>query len=97
MKPIRIHPEARAEAKVALLWYWEQSDSAAIGFSTELRRAYSAIHTDPQLYPAYLYGTQRLILKRYPFSVIYREILDSIQVLAVAHAKRRPGYWKDRI
>lgn len=97
MKPIRFHPAARAEMKVSLLWYSEQSDSAALGFSAELRGAYSAIRSDPQLYPTYLHGTQRILLKRYPFSVVYRELLDSITVLAVAHAKRRPGYWKSRL
>jgi toxin ParE1/3/4 len=95
MKPIRVHPEARAEARKAILWYLEQSESAAAGFSVELQEAFLAIRKSPQLYPAYLHGTQRQVLNRYPFSVIFRES-DVIQIVAVAHAKRRSGYWKKR-
>jgi plasmid stabilization system protein ParE len=97
MKPIRVHPEARAEARKAVLWYLEQSESAAIGFSAELQDVFLAIRKDPQLYPKYLHGAQRNVLDRYPFSVIYCELLDAIQIIAVAHAKRRPGYWKQRL
>ena len=96
-KPIQVHSQARAEARKAVLWYLEQSESAAVGFSAELQEAFLAIRKSPQLYPAYLHGTQRRILNRYPFSVVYRELLHAIQIIAVAHAKRRPGYWKKRV
>jgi hypothetical protein len=36
------------------------------------------------------------MLKRYPFFVIFREFPRKIEILAVAHAKRRPGYWAKR-
>jgi plasmid stabilization system protein ParE len=94
MKSVRILREAEAEVDKALDWYEEQSESAAAGFSVELQEAFLAIRKSPQLYPVYRHGTQRRVLNRYPFSVIYRELLDAIQIVAVAHAKRRPGYWK---
>ncbi len=34
---------------------------------------------------------------RFPYSIIFRVDSDRIYVIAVAHAKRRPGYWKDRL
>jgi hypothetical protein len=37
-----------------------------------------------------------VILNRYPFSVVFRERLHDLQIIAVAHAKRRPGYWAKR-
>ncbi len=97
MKSLRFHPDARAEARNALLWYSERSDSAAGRFAAELQAAYQAIQKAPGLYSTYLHGTQHRLLDRFPFSVVYRELLDSIQIVAVAHAKRRPGYWKSRI
>jgi hypothetical protein len=36
-------------------------------------------------------------MHRFPFAVVYRELPSVIQVLAVAHGHRRPGYWKTRI
>ncbi len=44
-----------------------------------------------------IYGTQRLVLGHYPFSIVFRELLHEIQIVAVAHAKRRPGYWAFRL
>ena len=35
-------------------------------------------------------------LLRFPFGIIYRVHLNRIVVIAVAHAKRRPGYWQNR-
>ncbi len=97
MKPVKFIAEAEREADQALDWYESQSASAEVRFTAELQAAYRAIQKAPGLYSAYLHGTQRRLLDRFPFSVVYRELLDSIQIVAVAHAKRRPGYWKSRI
>jgi plasmid stabilization system protein ParE len=40
--------------------------------------------------------TRRLLLPRFPYHVVYRLSPAEIVVVAVAHAKRRPGYWKRR-
>jgi plasmid stabilization system protein ParE len=48
----------------------------------------------PQRWPAGPHGTRKFLLHRFPFAVIYRELPSAIQVLAVAHGRWRPGYWK---
>ena len=35
-------------------------------------------------------------VKRFPFRIVYRVVEGSVLVVAIAHAKRRPGYWKNR-
>jgi hypothetical protein len=35
-------------------------------------------------------------LRRYPYSIVYRVVDDTVVVAAVAHARRRFGYWKRR-
>ena len=40
---------------------------------------------------------RRVSLKKFPFAVLYREKLGMVQVLAVAHKRRRPGYWSKRL
>jgi plasmid stabilization system protein ParE len=97
MKPVRVHPQAEKEADAAFDRYLEQSRTAAFGFDKELRGAYQSLRVRPLTFPPYLYGTRRVILDRYPFSVIFRERLHDIQIVAVAHAKRRPGYWAKRL
>jgi plasmid stabilization system protein ParE len=97
LKPIKYHPAARREIKVSHAWYAQQSEDAADGFYEELLPAIDRVQQRPQLYPPYLYGTQRAVLDRYPFSIVYREEPREIQIIAVAHAKRRPGYWMKRL
>jgi len=97
LKPLKYHPTARREIKAAHAWYVRQSLQAADGFYEELLPALDRIQERPRLYPPHLYGTQRAVLDRYPFSIVYRELLSEIQIVAVAHAKRRPGYWAGRL
>jgi toxin ParE1/3/4 len=97
MKPLQFHQQAKAEASQAFEWYWQEKESAALGFLTELKDAYRAIQVDVEICPPYLLGTRRKLLNRYPYAVIFRELPRQIQVIAVAHAKRRPGYWASRL
>jgi toxin ParE1/3/4 len=41
-------------------------------------------------------GTRRLLIERFPYSMVYLVHNGVLHVLAVAHAKRRPGYWRSR-
>ena len=97
MKPLTYHPEASEEIDEAYNWYAMRSVRAADGFYEELFPAIGRVHQQPGLFPPYLQGTQRAVLDRYPFSVIFRNLPSEIQIVAVAHAKRRPGYWTNRI
>ena len=89
--------EALEEAEAAARWYGERSVSAAAGFSEEIDAAEVAITDFPDAWPPFDHGTRRYLLRRYPFSIIYRVETHRILILAVAHAQRRPGYWKPRI
>ena len=44
-----------------------------------------------------LYGTRRVFLEKFPYFHVYQDDRDEVYVIAVARAKRRPGYWKKRI
>jgi hypothetical protein len=56
-----------------------------------------AIQRMPATWPSFAHGTRRFLLKRFPCSVIYRADDTRIVVIAVAHAQRRPDYWRRRI
>ena len=89
--------EALEEAEAAARWYAERSASAAVGFSEEIDAAESAITDFPDAWPPFAHGTRRYLLRRYPFSVIYRVESRRVLIVAVAHGHRRPGYWKSRL
>jgi len=85
------------EGEEAYHWYAKRSQRAADALMTELDAAVEAIRAQPTLFAFYMHGCRRYLLKRFPYAVVYRELPDMIQVVAVAHGKRRPGYWKRRV
>ena len=95
-RPVEFHPEAIGEAQVAFEWYRERSEKAADAFLVELDHAIERLTEAPRRWPLYFQDTRRFLLRRFPFAVRFREVGDTVQVVAVAHGRRRPGYWKGR-
>jgi plasmid stabilization system protein ParE len=95
-RPVEVHPEAILEAQGAYRWYRARNDVAAEAFLAELDRAIELISESPMRWPSHLHGTRHFLLRRFPFGVVYREVGETLQIVAVAHGRRRPGYWKDR-
>ena len=91
------HPEAMIEAKQAAEWYAERNLTASIDFKKELRFAEKLVNEHPGSWAPYLHGTRILQLKRFPYGLVYTERGDRIVGIAVAHLKRRPGYWRKRL
>ena len=85
------------DAEAAARWYAEHSAAAARGFTDEIEAAEAAIAGRPEAWPRFGHGTRRYLLRRFPFSVIYRVESSRVLVIAVAHGRRRPGYWKPRL
>ena len=79
-----------------MAWYRERSFRAAEAFADDLAKAVATISEAPQRWPIFEAGCRRFPLRRFPYLVIYREKPLSIEVLAVAHGRRRPGYWRTR-
>ena len=94
--PIEIHPEAAAEVQAAYAWYQQHNPSVAAAFLAEVDRAISQISEFPDRWPRFKRGTRRFVLHKFPFLVVYRKSGGMIQVVAIAHGRRRPDYWKSR-
>lgn len=93
---VSFHPRARDEAEGAQARYEERSLLAAAGFLHELSQALRRITEAPLRYPLAPHGTRRIMLERFPFNIFYRVGQGDAVVIAVAHQKRRPGYWAGR-
>ncbi|CAN5338656.1 hypothetical protein BH24GEM3_BH24GEM3_16160 [soil metagenome] len=65
-------------------------------FAEAVERVVQEITAYPELGSPYLAGTRRRLVRRFPFSVVYRLRPEEIVILAVAHQKRKPGYWRGR-
>jgi plasmid stabilization system protein ParE len=94
----RFHEEAAAEYDAAFDWYLQRSVDAALKFDAEMDRALAQIIQSPERWAVGSHFTRRFLLKQFPFIVIYRSRSSSvIEVVAVAHTSRRPGYWSGRL
>lgn len=96
-KPLVVHRLARDEASAASRWYRRRSPKAAARFTAELARAFQTIEERPESFPVYLCGTRRCLLRRFPYLVVFHEMPAYLLVIAVAHGRRKPGYWRRRV
>ena len=96
-KKVEFHEEASLEYEAAVEWYRERNFLAASRFVDAISRGMDLIVEAPHRWPASSHDTRRFILQRFPFAIVYRELPAAIQVLAIAHARRKPGYWKQRL
>jgi plasmid stabilization system protein ParE len=89
---------AREEFAEAVRWYEEQRPGLGAEFFDEVAETTHQIQTFPELGgPVSRDGfTRRLLVARFPYQVVYRLTPNEIVVLAVAHLKRRPNYWRHR-
>ena len=94
---VDLHPEAIAEGREARNWYRERSQDVEERFRVALRRAIWEIRQAPQRWPADDDGLRSCRIAGFPYRLIYWTEGDYSLVVAIAHSKRRPGYWKARL
>ncbi len=89
--------EAYVEALDAADWYERKVRGLGTRFAAEWKRVESDVLSRPELYRC-LYGPVRACRFRvFPYRLLYRIKDESlVQVLAVIHHARKPGYWKHR-
>jgi toxin ParE1/3/4 len=97
-RAVELYEEAAAEYDAAFDWYLARSPDSALKFDAEFNRALVEIAQAPQRWASGSHGTRRFLLRKFPFLLIYRENGGGeIQIVAVAHTSREPGYWRERI
>jgi plasmid stabilization system protein ParE len=90
-------PEAEQEMFEAALYYQSQAPRLGVDFLSEVERAVKSIAKSPNTWPVIESGLRRRLVKRFPFGILYRIESEEIVIIAVAHLRRKPCYWKDRI
>ena len=93
---VEVLPEAEAEAREAFLWYFDRSPMAADAFRIELLDAIDGLSETARDWPQDPDGTRHYHLKHFPYTVMYEVLGRNVIVYAVAHQRRRPGYWQQR-
>ena len=87
-------PLTENDVAEAFAWYKERSATAADAFRTQVFAVLDRLGHDPLSWPADEDGNRRRVVKRFPFSVWFEVQGQTVTVLAVAHHRRRPSYWR---
>jgi plasmid stabilization system protein ParE len=93
---LKFHGEATAELEEALDWYAVRSPDAERAFAAAIDPSLASLIAAPQRFAEVTPGFRAVRVEKFPYQLIYRVLGETVVVVAVAHLKRRPGYWKRR-
>jgi toxin ParE1/3/4 len=89
-----ILPPALAELREGAAFYTAHANvELGLAFVAEFERAVDLILANPEAGAVFRRDRRRYLLRRFPYSIIYQLTTDELRVVAVAHQRRRPGYW----
>jgi len=97
MRKVTFHEDADAKMNEAAQYYEERAFGLGLSFLDAVEEAVDKVQENPEAYQLVGDEVRHKLLRRFPYSVLYAIEPDRIGVVAVAHQKRRPGYWSYRL
>ena len=92
-----IHPLASRELEEATLFYEQRVVGLGRRFLSSVEKAIEQVLLFPEAAPLLGETVRQRTLNRFPYSLFYTFEKDAIFFVAIAHQKREPMYWKDRL
>ena len=96
MRSVAFHPEAAAELTAAARFYESQAENLGLDFIDAVASAYRRLVTFPESGRPFGPRLRRILVPGFPYGLVYRPESDRVLIVAVAHLRRRPGYWRAR-
>jgi plasmid stabilization system protein ParE len=93
---VRYLDSAREEAFAAADYYEQQAKGLGADFFAVLNDEVEMVIAEPGIGARYEIGTRRLVLPRFPYNLVYEVHDDHLLIVAVAHPRRNPDYWRWR-
>jgi toxin ParE2 len=98
VKPVRFRRAAKRELNEAADWYRERDAEVASRFLREVFRTVAFVERFP-LTGGPVFGVddadiRQLPVNNFPYHVVFKRFAERIVILAVAHDRRKPGYWR---
>jgi toxin ParE1/3/4 len=97
MRKVTFHEDADAEMNEAAQYYEKRAFGLGLSFLDAIEEAVDKVVENPEAYQLVGDEVRHKLLSRFPYSVLYVIEPDRIRIVAVAHQKRRPGYWSYRL
>ncbi len=99
---VRLGSEAETELQQAAAYYAARSKPASRRFLRNVIELSRVIGQSPDRFPRVLgprtsHPVRRALVREFPFALVFLALDDHIQILAVCHTRREPGYWLDRL
>jgi plasmid stabilization system protein ParE len=94
VKPAVFHRHAEEELDDAMAYDESRRLGLGLSFHAEVERAVQLIERDPERWAVYKNTAyRRCSVKRFPYVLYYLRLDPCARIAAVAHQKRKPGYW----
>ena len=90
------HPEARIEFLESIVYYELQQAGLSRRFLEAVSEGVRRVQAHPKMYRLICQEWRQCRIPRFPFGIIYRVKNRRIEIIAVMHLHRRPGYWQNR-
>ena len=92
----RYLPSAREELNEAAAFYEASVPGLGEAFLEDVERAIETVRDSPGIGAHVGRRFRKAILPRFPFTIVYAQRDEEIVIVAIAHQRRRPGYWRGR-
>ena len=93
---VEFHEAAELELNEAADFYDLRDPGLGGAFLDEVERGLDQIVKHPEAAAQAQGAVRKRILARFPYSIFYSIHEDQVRILAIAHQKRRPFYWRGR-
>lgn len=95
--PLRIRPEATVELREAWSWYEDRREGLGDELLGCVEAAFASAQRAPQAHRLVEGRIRQVVVRRFPFLVLFTDYPEYIEVLAVFHTARDPNRWRGRL
>jgi plasmid stabilization system protein ParE len=96
MSRIVFHPEAENELIESAVWYEARQPGLGKRFLAAVESSLIKIQNNPGIFQQLESENRRCMVQHFPYGVIFRERNMKIEIIAIMHLHRKPGYWVER-
>ncbi|MEX2715788.1 MAG: type II toxin-antitoxin system RelE/ParE family toxin [Candidatus Sigynarchaeota archaeon] len=89
--------EAEEELRDAARFYDSRATGLGLDFISEVEKAIQSVKDAPESWPIIEGKVRRRLLSRFPFGILYYIDENQVIIVAIAHLRRKPGYWRRRL
>ncbi|MEH2105064.1 type II toxin-antitoxin system RelE/ParE family toxin [Nostoc sp.] len=90
-------PRVSKELDAAIAYYEAQKVGLGLDLLSEVEKVILKIQQNPNLgTPHKIGGIRRYAIQHFPYLIFYTVLEEVIWIIAIAHSKRKPNYWKQR-